>query len=110
MSDITTGDPASLAVTLRKAGAVFTISGTATVKAMLISLDHNTTYTGEIAQLSTTDGADWANSLVMVFIPGTETQGISYQGAALLEVQVSESATDVKTWFVSVTITKGNIA
>ena len=107
--EIVTGYTALVAVTLKKNGSVFTIGSTAKVSATLVSIDHKTQYlTGAISQASTTDGADWSNSLVMIVIPTEVVSKVTYQGDALLEIQVFEDG--VKTpWFCPVHITTGHI-
>ncbi|MGV0961841.1 MAG: hypothetical protein ACOYB1_18605 [Limnohabitans sp.] len=107
--EIVTGDSTSLAVTLRKNGAVFAIDPAAEVKAALVSKDHKTAYTAEpIEQSNAAPGADWPHSLVIVELPPSSTNDIAYQGLALLEIQVSENASP-KTWFVLVNIVTGQI-
>jgi hypothetical protein len=106
--DIVTGDSISLAVTLYKGSSTFVISGTAVVKAMLVSTNHRESYSVAVTQSNATSGADFQQSLVVVVLPGLVTQDISYQGPALLEIQVSESGVD-KTWFVGVNIVTGRI-
>lgn len=108
-ANIVTGDTTSIAVTLYKGTSTFVIGGTAVVKAMLVSYDRTASYTSAVTQSSSTPGADWNASLVVVVIPGSETQEITYQGKALLEIQVTESGIN-KTWFAEVNIQTGRIA
>ena len=104
---IVTGDDVSLSVTLKKGGATFSIDVGATVQASLVSLDHQTVYAGPIAQSNVTPGADWANSLVVVELASATTSPITYQGKALLEIQVDDSGKT--TFFASVIIVLGTI-
>lgn len=104
---IVTGDDVALSVTLKKGGATFLINGTATVQASLVSLDHQTTYAGPVAQSNAASGADWANSLVVVELASANTSSITYQGKALLEIQVDDSGKT--TFFASVIIVLGTI-
>lgn len=104
---IITGDDVSLAVTLKKNGATFNMSG-ATVKAALVASDHSVAYTEAVAQSSGTSGANWAASLVVVVLSAAATALLDYQGNALLEIQVDDGTKT--TWFVAVEIRRGNIA
>lgn len=104
---IVTGDDSSLSVTLRKGGVTFNIDTGATVQASLVSLDHQTVYAGPITQSNATPGADWANSLVVVEFASTDTDSITYQGKALMEIQVDDSGKT--TFFASVMIVLGTI-
>ena len=106
--EVVSGDDVVIAATLKKGGATFTIDPGATVTAMLVSLNHDTAYTAEIAQSSATSGADWSNSLVVVVMGASETAGITYQGNAYLEVQVHDSIKE--TFFGAVRVTTGQIA
>jgi hypothetical protein len=106
---IVTGDSITLAVTLKKNGEVFVIDPAAVIEAALVSKDHKTAYTIEaVAQSNAAPGADWSESLVIVELPPSATQGITYQGLALLEIQVAENGSQ-KTWFVLVNIVTGLI-
>jgi hypothetical protein len=107
--EIVTGDSISLAVTLKKNGAVFAIDSAAVIKVALVATDHKTAYTTTpIEQSEATPGADWEESLVVVEIPPEATSAITFQGLAILEIQVSESAAQ-KTWFIPVRIITGQI-
>jgi hypothetical protein len=107
--DIVTGDNVALAVTLKRDGAVFAIDALDTVQAALVSTDHKTAYTAEpISQSDAAPGADWDESLVIVEIPGTATEAITYQGLALLEIQITAGGVNT-TFFVPVKIIKGLI-
>ncbi len=111
--EIVTGDDASFVVTLykvkNKIKETFEISSSAEVKALLVSSDHKTPYMeAPVAQSINTPGADWTNSLVAIELPKSSTEGIIYQGKALLEIQVSESGKS-KTWFLAAKIITGLI-
>lgn len=106
--EIVTGDDLVLPVTLKKDGVTFNIDGAAEVIARLVSTDHNSVYTDEVAQSSAASGADWPNSLVVVEMASSETASVTYQGNALLEIQAP--APGKRTWFVPVKIIKGQIA
>ncbi len=103
---LVTGDDITLPVTLKKNGATFTIASGATVVGQLVSRDRKETYTVEVSQ-SNAAPADWDNSLVEVTFLSAHTADITEQGAALLEIQVDDGGK--RTWFVAVTIARGNI-
>lgn len=104
---LTTGDDFTLPVILKKNTLAFAISGGGIVKARLVSVDRQTMLSVEVNQVSSTPGADWANSLVVITLPAAATAGAQYQGLALLEIQVADSAKI--TWFVTVKIVRGSI-
>jgi len=107
VSTLVTGDDLRLPVALKINGAAFDAAA-ATIKARVVSLDHATALTAEAAQSPATPGANWAQSLVVVVIPATDTAVIASYGMALLEIQV---ASDIKeTWFVPLNIVQGQIA
>lgn len=111
---ITTGDDATILHTLKKNGVVFNIPDTALVTCRLITMDHEV-MTTVVTQQHTTNGADWANSLIAVIIPADVTATITDEPRpwksgsikAKLETQVDDSGK--LTWFESVTIVKGTI-
>lgn len=106
--EVVTGDDVSVRVRLKKNGATFDIPIDSIVHAMLVSRDNLTTLTESVVQLSTAAGADWANSLVAIEMPTTATAAIVFQGLAKLEIQVND---DKKlTWFVTISVIRGNIA
>lgn len=109
---IVTGDDFSIQVQLKRgtpgATAPFAISETGEVKARLVSLDHKQTYTSEVTQISTLPGADWSTSLVVIRFAGSDTSGITYQGKAKIEIQVTDPLKS--TWWVDCSIRRGNIA
>ncbi len=104
---ITTGDDARLYVTLKKNSAIFLINPTATVKAVIIKPDTSVKLCDEVLQLSSTSGADWGNSLVVVEFPSTVTGPIKRVGAAQVEIQVDDAGK--QTWFVDIELIRGNI-
>lgn len=109
---VVTGDEFTVIVNLLKGPSdnlqTFTISGTAEVKARLVSMDHKTTYTEEITQPEANTGSNWAASTVGIRFVGTDTNAITYQGKAKLEIQVMDP--DRTTWWVDIDIRRGNIA
>ena len=107
MPVIVTGDDVTLAATLKKNGQTFSIDTAAEVKAMIVSGDHRQALTAAVDQDHTTTGADWANSLIMVSLPSSETGKITIDGRAVLEIQVNDGGK--KTWFGLVTIERGQI-
>ena len=69
---IVTGDHARLPVRLRKAGATFDASA-ATIVAAIVTENHSDKLSGDVTQDSGANGADWANSLIIVEFPPAET-------------------------------------
>ena len=110
---LVTGDDITLPVILRKklAGATvyttFIIDPSAVITARLVSTDRENTYTPEIAQVTAAAGADLPNSTVIIAFTSVQTIGITYQGSALLEIQVDDSGK--LTWFTPVKINRGQI-
>ena len=52
--------------------------------------------------------ASWATSLIIVNFPAITTEGLTYQGSGIIEIKVADSnGVGAKTWFVPVTITRG---
>jgi len=104
---LVSGDDIVMSVTLQKDGSVFNINPGATVEARLISVDHLTEYTAPVGQSNSAPGADWANSLVTVQFAEADTLEVTYQGAALLEIQVDDNGKS--TWFETVQLSLGTI-
>ncbi len=111
---IVTGDDITFPTILRKkvSGATvyttFVIDAGATIVARLVSTDKESTYTAEIAQVTAEAGSDLANSLIIIAFTSAQTIDMTFQGSALLEIQVDESGK--LTWFTPVTIKRGQIA
>lgn len=105
---IVTGDDAAIPVTLLKGDDTFAIDAGASVKAVLITSDHESVISAEAVQSSAAAGADWANSLVVVTFPAATTALITELGRAKIEIQVVDTLTD--TFFVSVDIIKGHLS
>lgn len=110
---IVTGDDILFPVVLRKkvSGAsvytTFVIDAGATIIARLVSTDRESTYTPEIAQVTVQAGVDLANSLIIIIFTSAETIGVTYQGSALLEIQVDDGGK--LTWFAPIKIDQGQI-
>lgn len=104
---VVSGDDVLLPTTLKIDNATFSINALADVKAKIVSTNQQTVYSAVSAQSSSTPGADWANSLVVISLPSEVTTDISYFGNCLLEIQVNDSGR--KTWFASILTMKGNI-
>ena len=105
---IVTGDAIAIALQLKRNGVNITIDSAATIKAALVSSGHTEDYTAAITQSSATTGADWDTGLVVVAFAPADTVAITYQGTALLELQVDDGGP--KTWFLPVKIVTGRIA
>ncbi|PUB82382.1 MAG: hypothetical protein DBP02_15120 [gamma proteobacterium symbiont of Ctena orbiculata] len=103
---IVTGDDVELAVTLKKAGATFDMAG-ATIHARIVKKDNSGVITASVEQSEAANGADWANSRLILEIPTTETSGITYQGPALIEIQVNDGKK--RTWFIDCKLVRGQI-
>ena len=108
---VVTGDDISINVTITKKNASFAISDNAVVKAALIYATTGEKLTGDILQSKDTPGADFANSLVVVKIPSTETINIDKSGTVNVEIQVDEALTSGKETFLGpVQMVQGKIA
>ncbi len=105
---LVTGDDIVVPVTLKKNGATFVIGNGAVIKARLVRTEHEVSLCEEVIQSNAAPGTNLALSLVMVTLPSASTAGISYQGSAILEIQVDDSGKT--TWFVPVSIVRGLIA
>jgi hypothetical protein len=106
---IITGDLNRLEVELTVNGVAIAIDPAASVKVALVSTGNDMAYTSPVTQVWNAPGAVWAEGIVSVEIPGSATAAITYQGAALLEVQVDPGSAP-NTWFVPVQIIRGQIA
>jgi len=106
--NIVTGDSVSIPVQLKKDGVVFDIPIATVVKAAIVSYDHLVKHTSDVSQVSTTSGADWGSSIVVVEFSDTETSGIPIDGSAYIEIQV-ELGGKPDTFFLPIRITKGLI-
>ena len=108
-----TGDDIVLPVVLRKKLAEATVYTTfiidpgATIITRLVSTDRENTYTTEITQVTDHADADLPNSTIVVEFTSAQTIDITYQGGALLEIQVDDSGK--LTWFTTVKINRGQI-
>lgn len=112
-SEFVTGDTRTKLVQLEINDNAFVIDPASTVKAQLVSKDKMKVLTLEPA-ICTSDmtGATWETSLVAVKFPRASTSGIKAFGAALLEIQVTTDPLDEPedfTFYIPVTITKGNL-
>ena len=114
---IVTGDDISFPTVLRKkiSGATvyttFVIDASAVLTARLVSSDRESVYTAEIAQVTAETGSDLANSLVIIAFTSAQTIGVTFQGSALLEIQLDDPTPGGKlTWFTPVKIKRGQIA
>ncbi len=108
---IVTGTDAAIGVQLSRNGAKFAINPSATVKALVVSSDHKTSYMATpAAVLSETPGSAWETSYIVITFPADTTSGISFQGMAMLEIKVDDSlGVGKKTWFTPVKIITGQI-
>lgn len=110
---LVTGDDIIFPTVLRKkeSGAsvytTFAIDTGAIITARLVSTDRESVYTAEIAQVTAHADADLPNSLIIIVFAEADTIGITYQGSALLEIQVDDSGK--RTWFTPIRIKRGQI-
>ena len=109
MYTLVTGDNTLILQTLKIGADVFSVAGL-TVTARLVSKYDHETLTNEIACSDATSGADWANGIVAIVIPGTETENIDpiEHPEVVLETQVTDGIYD-KTWFETIEIRKGTL-
>jgi hypothetical protein len=107
MNEFITGDTPSYPVTLTLNDATFVIAPTDLITARLVSTDHSKAYSPEVVQSLSTPGTDLAHSLVIISFPTETTETITYQGTALIEIQISGVCKD--TWFVPIKIVKGHV-
>ena len=104
---IVTGDDVLLPTTLKIDNATFNINTAAVVNAKVVSSNHQTVYSAVASQSSSTPGADWANSLVVISLPSELTIDITHHGMCELEIQVDDNGK--KTWFAQIEVEKGTI-
>lgn len=105
---IISGDDIRITARLKKDGLPFTIDSGATVLAALINTKHTDMYMTPVAQSSSTLNANWSNSEVIVIFTPAQTAGITYQGKALLELQIDDNGKT--SFFGTVKIITGQIA
>ena len=110
MTRIVTGNDFNLGITLQKNGATFEIHPQSTVKATVVSPDHNTRYIAPVTVDLLTPGTDLSQSLIIVKFTAPETQALLKQGPALLEIELIDPVgTSHPSWFVDVRVVKGQI-
>lgn len=111
-TQITTGDDATLSVSLTYNGVPLEIETGSVVKAALTTLDRQK-LTSDITCSSSTYGADWANGLVVAEFSAVETGAIDIPdlGRVLVEVQVDYAGKKNTFWSTgTVRIYEGTIA
>jgi hypothetical protein len=105
---VVTGDDIKIPVSLTTNGVAEALGVAATAKACLVSINHANKLTADITLSRGETGANWDAGLVVVPFASADTAAIDTQGRSFLEIQVTDGGKD--TWFVPVTIIKGNIA
>jgi hypothetical protein len=108
---IVTGDDIRFPLQITMNGANMDFSTATAVKVNLVSKNHNTRYMASDVTLDKTwTGAAWSTGLAIIRIPGTATSGITAQGRAFLEVQITmqEDVEDL-TGFLPVEIITGHV-
>ncbi|MBL4709759.1 MAG: hypothetical protein JKY48_15100 [Flavobacteriales bacterium] len=105
------GDDVAFFITLKKQSATFTIDGSDPVKAAIVALDRKTVLMSAVVQVSTTTGADWANSLIGIVFTAVQTGVIASTetGTVFLEIQVEQSGKKTS-WFTEISLIQGNIS
>jgi hypothetical protein len=110
------GDSRPYVVNLSINGAPFPIDPlTSSIKAAIVTSDKKKLLAGPITLASTSLGADWSISKLIVKFPRAATSDVKVTGEHLLEVQVTLDNTDAQledddwTWFIPVELVKGNI-
>ena len=105
---LVTGDNALVLHTLKVGASAFDCSGL-TVTSRIVG-KCGTSLTDAISNSDATAGADWANGIVAVQIPGAETASInpSKYPEVMLETQVDDG-TYQKTWFATLDCVAGTI-
>ena len=106
---IVTGDNSLILQTLKVGADPFSVAGL-TCKSRLVSVCGHDPLTDVITNSDATAGADWANGVVAIIVPGEQTTNIDcYQHPeVVLETQVDDGVYE-KTWFTTVSLTKGSI-
>ena len=85
------------------------IASDSIVEARLVSSDKNTVHTSVLIMSNAATGADWPNGVIAVEIPGTDTEDITDQGYACVQLKVTPAGGQSKPGFFVVEIIKGNI-
>jgi len=85
-------------VTLYKGGAVFDMTG-AVCKARVVEHDRTSALSSEVSISSALTGADWSASKVAIVLPAASTASIAQQGAARVEIKVTQDGIDDHWWF-----------
>ena len=112
MSDIpkvVTGADTSILATWKVNGAVVPIASDSVVEARLVSSDKTTVHTPVLTLSNAAAGADWANGIIAVEIPGAGTVDVDDQGFASVQLKVTPNGGQSKSGFFVVEIVKGNI-
>ena len=104
---LTTGDDAKFIVQLYKGENNFVINPTATVKAAVVTLEHDRVLLPAIEVVESEIGSDWFNSIVAVKFHRDATEIIPKSGKAFLEIEIEDETR--LTWFLQILIIKGNI-
>lgn len=106
----TTGDTPIIKATLTdQDGNPFVVSPGATVRAALI--DSNSLAGGVVTMADTITGADWANGIVALLFPNTETSGWTPGTEYRIEIEINDGGV-ITTFFINdfVTVQQGYIS
>lgn len=104
---LVTGDDYAVTATLQINGAAFDASS-ATIIAAVVTLDHATKLSSDVAQNEAAPGADWSQSVIVVELAAAVTALITRYGRALIELQVDTGTK--RTWWFPVDVVRGQVA
>ena len=110
VAQIVSGDGALFPATAKQDGETFAIDESWSVKAAIVSNDRTQIIVAAQDQSPSEEGADWANSLVVVRLTQASTANITLFGLAWLELQIDDGVNPKQTYFAQVNIVKGNVA
>lgn len=110
-TEIVLGDTRPYVIHLTYNGTPFVINPVSdTVKAAIVKSDRKSALTeNPTTCLSTAPGSDWSTSKIVVQFERSDTSALTAQGSAFLEIQVTFSDSMDWTFWVPVTLIKGNI-
>ena len=92
---IITGTGRKLTVHWEVNGTAAPIPATATVRFVLVSRDHDKPYTSVLTADKDHPDADWANGVIIVIFPASETVGITSFGLAWVQIEVDQGGDEL---------------
>jgi hypothetical protein len=115
--DVVTGDDVAIVATLKVVDATGTetlldMSTALGVDANLVTKDHTSKFMAtDTVQNLLHPSNDLANGKIVIEFPSATTAAITEYGTALLEVEVTDSGGNERTWFLSgIKIIQGQVA